>query len=64
NESHLEVLSKYLEKVGILIKGEDGAIRIKKAILLLELADDISQTFSFERMDKRTALSKRLQEEE
>ncbi len=60
---HLETLSKYLEEVGRHKKDEhpEGAHQyFKTALFLLDIADEISETLSFERMSRKTNIEKEL----
>ncbi len=62
---HLEILSEYLKEVGILkIKTNniDGKIWLEKAIELLSIADEISKTMSFDRINKKHKIENMLQQ--
>nr|WP_321411263.1 hypothetical protein [uncultured Allomuricauda sp.] len=62
-ETHLEILSEYLAEVGqtetIIAEQEPYLI---KAIELLDIADEISKTMSFERMNKKRKIENVLQQ--
>jgi hypothetical protein len=54
---HLELLSTYLEEIGrtLIINGNaKSKVYLEKSIELLELADVLSKTISFERMNKKS----------
>lgn len=62
--THLEVLSEYLTEIGIeKLKGDKTtAIKyLKKAIDLLDTADEISKTISFGRINKKSNIENLLQ---
>lgn len=60
---HIEGLSDYLKEIGI---GETdktkASLWLKKAIVLLDIADEISKTLSIDRVNKKRNIEKRLQE--
>ncbi len=52
--SHLEILATYLTEIGISKLDEAEKVNyLNKAITLLDLADAMSKTFSFQRMNQR-----------
>ncbi|MCG8576837.1 MAG: hypothetical protein MI810_18295 [Flavobacteriales bacterium] len=61
---HLETLSDYLKEAGIaeleLNEGGKSKMYFQKAIELLEIANENSQTMSFERMTKQAEIEKLL----
>lgn len=60
---HLELLSECLKEIG---KGEferdknDAKVKLEKASEILEIADEISKTMSFDRINKRNEIKKLL----
>ncbi len=52
---HLEILSGYLKEIALADRKQAEA-RLKRAIELLDIADEISQTFSFERSAQKEEL--------
>lgn len=65
NAGHVEVLSKYLEEIGLnkIIKNKiEGSHYLKQTVILLELSDEISSTMSFERMNRKSRIEKVLQQ--
>ena len=63
--AHLETLSNYMEEVGKSLDVQEpkrGIRFLKKAIQILELADEMTGTFSFERMQRIESLNKELAE--
>lgn len=62
-EPHLEMLSEYLAAVGKLkneTKQGSGQLYLKKAIEVLDIADEVSETLSFVRMNKKREIEKLL----
>lgn len=60
-EIHLETLSDYLTEVGKnKTTRADAELYLKKAVDLLEYADEISKTISFERINKKDNIEKML----
>lgn len=56
-DSHLETLSDYLKEVGL--GTSDSAlnqVHLQKAIDLLDIADELTKTMSFERINKKSRL--------
>lgn len=65
-EGHLETLSEYLKEVGIAkteINKNEAQLCLKKAIELLDVADEISKTMSFDRINKKSKLKNVLQQQ-
>ncbi|MEO0331079.1 MAG: hypothetical protein AAF223_05250 [Bacteroidota bacterium] len=63
--SNFEILSDYLKSVGkhkLSANQSEAITYLTQAIALFELAEEVSATFSFERMDKKAALEKLLQQ--
>ena len=63
-ESHLELLSEYLKEIGIAktkIDKSDAYLCLQKAIELLDIADKISKTMSFDRISKKSEIKNVLQ---
>lgn len=63
--AHLKTFSNYMEEVGksIVVQQPERGIRfLKMAIQILELADEMTGTFSFERMQRIENLKKELAE--
>ncbi len=61
--TNFETLSDYLRGVAehkLSTDQKEAETYLTQAITLLELADEVSATYSFERMDKKTALEKLL----
>jgi len=61
---YLEILSKYLKEVGlreIQTNKEKARMWLKKAIELLDVADEISKTMSFDRINKKNEIESVLQ---
>lgn len=62
---HLEILSECLKEIG---KGEieknktDTKMKLEKAIELLDIADEISKTMSFDRINKKKEIENVLQQ--
>lgn len=57
NESQIESLALYLEELGDL---EESEISFEKAIELLKIADEVSKTISFERMERIQILNRKI----
>lgn len=58
-ETHLDTLSEYLKEVGIAkneINKNEGQLYLEKALELLDITDDTSKTFSFDRMNKKSEI--------
>ncbi|MDY0280444.1 MAG: hypothetical protein RBR35_07770 [Salinivirgaceae bacterium] len=56
NAGHLEILSEYLKEIGIIEMNknrENAELYLRKAIELLNIADEISKTISLDRMNKK-----------
>lgn len=54
HEPHLEILATYLTEIGKSRSTElEKSAYLNKAVNLLDLADEFSKTFSFERMNQR-----------
>lgn len=56
---HLEILSEYVQEVGleeIKISQQNGRIWLLKAIEILDIADEVSRTMSFNRMNKKSRI--------
>ena len=54
---HLEIISSYFEEIAetLIIKGNaKGKVYLSKSLELAELADELSKTISFERMNKKS----------
>lgn len=63
-ESHLELLSEYLKEVGIAkteIDKSDAHLCLQKAIDLLEIADEVSKTMSFDRINRKSEIKNVMQ---
>ncbi|WKN45827.1 hypothetical protein [Tunicatimonas pelagia] len=63
--TNFETLSDYLKAVGehkLSANQPEAATYLTQAITLLELAEEVSATFSFERMDKKVAIEKLLRQ--
>ncbi|MGB3589440.1 MAG: hypothetical protein WBA23_23035 [Tunicatimonas sp.] len=63
--ANFETLSDYLKAVAehkLSANQKEADVYLNQAIMLLELAEEISATYSFERMDKKMALEKLLQQ--
>lgn len=61
-EVHLELLSEYLVEIGKIKSTATETISyLKQAIRLLEMADGISKTLSFERIEKRQVIETQLE---
>lgn len=63
-EDHLETLSEYLKEVGIAktkIHKKEAQLCLVKAIELLEIADEVSKTMSFDRINKSNEIKNMLQ---
>ena len=57
--SHLETLSEYLKEIGkvqIEKNSDDAKIKLNKASELLDIADEISKTMSFDRINKKNEI--------
>ncbi|WP_435263802.1 hypothetical protein [Tenacibaculum sp. nBUS_03] len=64
-EIHLELLSEYLKEVGLAkskIDNSDAHLCLQKAIELLDVADEISKTMSFDRINKKSEIKNVLQQ--
>lgn len=64
-EIHLEILSEYLKEVGLAktkIDKSDAHLSLQKAIELLDIADKISKTMSFDRINKKSEIKNVLQQ--
>ncbi len=62
---HLELLSEYLKEVGAVktkIDKSDAQLCLQKAIELLDIADEISKTMSFDRINKKGDINTVLQQ--
>lgn len=60
-EPHLEILSKYLVENGKTKTDKDEMeLYLKKAIILLNIADEISKTMSFERTQLKNEITSML----
>ncbi|MEO6904385.1 MAG: hypothetical protein ABI315_14695 [Bacteroidia bacterium] len=62
---HLEILSAYLKEIGkeeIEINKTDSKLKLEKAIELLDIADNISKTISFDRINKKKEINNALQQ--
>ncbi|TRX62578.1 hypothetical protein FNH22_00340 [Fulvivirga sp. M361] len=60
---HLEDLSEYLAEIGHSTIENDphtATLKLEKAVELLELADEITKTVSFDRMDKMARIERLL----
>lgn len=63
NESHLEILSEYLIEHGKAKTSKiEQELYFTKAIKLLDIADEVSKTVSFERMNKKDEIENVLQQ--
>ncbi|MEM6846204.1 MAG: hypothetical protein AAF632_28595 [Bacteroidota bacterium] len=63
--ANFETLSDYLKAVGehkLSVNYPEAKTYLTQAIVLLELAEEVSATFSFERMDKKVAIERFLQQ--
>lgn len=63
-EGHLETLSEYLKEVGMAkveINKSEVPFYLEKAIELLDIADEISNTMSFDRINKKRKIKYMLQ---
>lgn len=61
---HLETLSEYLKEVGIAkteINKSEARLCLEKAIEFLDIADEISKTTSFDRINKKSKIKNVLQ---
>lgn len=64
-ESHLELLSEYLKEVGLAkakIDKQYAHLCFQKAIELLDMADEISKTVSFNRINKKSEIKNVIQQ--
>ncbi len=64
NTEQMETLSRYFEKIGVINMKFNSEIAEKyllKSIELLELADETSETISFERLQRKSGISKLLE---
>ena len=60
---HIEGLSGYMKEIGMEENDKTKAsICLKKAIVLLDIADEISKTLSIDRVNKKKNMEKLLQE--
>jgi hypothetical protein len=60
---HIEGLSGYMKEIGMEETDKTKAsIWLKKAIVLLDIADEISKTLSIDRVNKKKNMEKLLQE--
>ena len=58
-DEHVETLSDYLKDIGLFKKKTNDSefqLYLSKALELLEIADDISRTISFDRNRKKTEI--------
>ena len=63
-DNHIEIISDYLFEVGKMeleIHDSKSKLTLEKAYELLDLADDISKTTSFQRISKKNELKNLLQ---
>jgi len=61
---HIEILSKYLEEIGLrkLTENKIEADKyLSKTLILLELVDEISKEMSFERINRKSRIENALQ---
>lgn len=64
-ESHLETLCEYLKEVGLAkteINKTEGQLCLEKAVELLDIADEISKTMSFDRINRKNEIKNVLQQ--
>jgi len=65
SEGHLEILSEYLKEMG-MVKNRanigEAKLCLEKALELLDVADEISNTLSFDRINKKTKIENMLQQ--
>lgn len=57
---HIETLAEYLEELGkseMDTHKENATLKLKKAMELLDIADEISKTISFDRMHKKNTIT-------
>ncbi|NLN24242.1 MAG: hypothetical protein GX163_00985 [Bacteroidetes bacterium] len=62
---HLEILSECLKEIGkgkIEENKKDAKMKLEKAIELLDIADEISKTMSFDRINKKKEIENVLQQ--
>ena len=63
--AHLEILSECLKEIGkgkIEENKKDAKMKLEKAIELLDIADEISKTMSFDRINKKKEIENVLQQ--
>lgn len=64
NHCHLETLSAYFKEVGLeklKTSKSQGRLYLVKALVLLEIADEVSKTISLDRIDRSTEIKNVLQ---
>lgn len=64
NSNHIEILSKYLEEIGLRKIGEnkmEADKYLNKTLTLLELTDEMSKSASFERINRKNKIKNLLQ---
>ncbi|MAX78546.1 MAG: hypothetical protein CL843_00020 [Crocinitomicaceae bacterium] len=57
---HIETLAEYLKELGkseMDTHKENATLKLKKAMELLDIADEISKTISFDRMHKKNTIA-------
>jgi len=62
---HMEILSKYLEETGLAMMEEtpeEGKAYLHQALAMMDMIDETTKTFSFERMHRRTKIKEVLGE--
>ena len=66
NTEHIEILSKYLEEIGLSKVAENKTEADKylyKSLTLIELVEEISKEMSFERINRKYRIENALQED-
>ncbi|MEL6626723.1 MAG: hypothetical protein AAFS00_02150 [Bacteroidota bacterium] len=62
---HMEILSKYLEETGLAMMEEtpeEGKAYLHQALAMMDMIDETTKTFSFERMHRRAKIKEMLGE--